>query len=114
MINNKKISFIIERYCNRPINNNFITSNNKNINFHDNIPFKQKESNNKEKNFFVLKTKVNDNYEKIFANNKNISVDAVHLFYDLIIGKGSYGKVFFRLSIFEKSPVAIKFYLIII
>ena len=85
MIINKKVSFIIE-IC--YINNNFTTSNNKIINFHDNIL--HLECNNKEKNNFVLKIIVNNNYEKILANNKNINVDAFHLFYDLIIGKGSF------------------------
>ena len=55
MIINKKVSFIIGRWYNSPINNNFITSNNKIINIHDNIPSKQKENNIKEKNFFDLK-----------------------------------------------------------
>ena len=49
MIINKKVSFIIERCYNKPINNTFTTSNIKIINCHDNIPFKQKEGNNKEK-----------------------------------------------------------------
>ena len=54
MIINKKVSFIIERCYNKPINNTFTTSNIKIINCHDNIPFKQKEGNNKEKNIFDL------------------------------------------------------------
>ena len=49
------------------------------------------------------------NMKKNLANNTNISADAFHLFYDLIIGKGSYGKVFFGLSILEKTPAAMKF-----
>ena len=52
--------------------------------------------------------------KKILANNKNISVDALHLFYNSIIGKGSYGKVYFELSIFENLLLLLRFYLMII
>ena len=51
---------------------------------------------------------ISDNYFHIILNNRNTIVNLFHLFYNLILGQGAYGKVYFGISLKEKAPVAIK------
>lgn len=88
-------------------NNLYYKPKNSDYNYKDTIsqsdsPIVEQENNNND--CFLT----NDNYLKIIDNNISISLNKYYLFYNLLIGKGSFKSVYFRLYKNKNIPVVIK------